>query len=101
MHAYKAISKAPIVPRNTMSSIIVKWKETQQDSQRSPSGQREYLGKKGIKQGGDQYPNGGPNRASVAQRDENLLKGQPSPQHSINQACMIEWLDRSHCEYKA
>ena len=55
------------------------------------------LGEKGLGQEGDQEPYGHSERAPVSLwRWENLPEGQPSLQHSTNQALMVEWPDGSH-----
>jgi hypothetical protein len=90
---YQNNSAALKDPKNTVASIILKWKKF---------GTTETLPieqEKGFGQGGDQEPDGHSDRALkflCGDRWENLPEGQPSLQHSTNQGFMVEWPDRSH-----
>ena len=66
-----------------------------------PPGKTEQSGKKGLGQGGYQEPNGQSDRARVPLWRWENLPGQPSLQHSTNQAFMGEWPDRSPSSVKS
>jgi hypothetical protein len=60
------ISAALKVPKNTVASIILKWKKfgsTKALLRAGPPGQTEQHGEKGLGQGGDQEPDGHSDRA--------------------------------------
>ena len=70
------MSAALKVPKNTVASIILKCKKfgtTKTLPRAGGPGQTDQLREKGLGQGGD------------------LPEGQPSLQHSTNQAYMVEW----------
>ena len=61
----------------------------------------ELSGEKGLGQGGDKELNSHSDSSRVLLwRWENLPEGQPSPQHSTNQAFMVEGPDGSHSSVK-
>ena len=59
---YQNISAALKVPKNTVASIILKWKKFR-TTKSFPPGQTEQSGEKGLGQGGDQEPDGHSDRA--------------------------------------
>ena len=54
---------------------------------------------KDLGQGGDQDPDGPSDKAPMWRLGNNP-EGQPSLQHSTNQAFMVEWRDEDHCSVK-
>ena len=97
---YQNISAALKVSKNTVASIILKWKKFG-TLPRAGCLVKLSNREKGLGQGGDQEPDGHSDRAKVPLwRWENLPEGQPSLQHSINQAFIVEWPDKSHSSVK-
>ena len=84
-----------------LSFLNEKWWRHQDSSKSWPPGYTEQSGEKGLGQGGDQEPDGHWQSCRVPLwRLENLPEGQPSLQHSNNQAFMVEWPDGSHSSLK-
>ena len=90
---YQNISAALKVPKNTVASIILKWKKF--GTTKTLPGLTEQSGEKGLGQGGDQEPDGHSDRAPeflcgdgrTFQKDNHLCN---------NQAIMVEWPDGNH-----
>jgi hypothetical protein len=88
---YQNISAALKVPKNTVASIILKWKKFVITKTLPRTEQTEQSGEKGLGQGGDQETDSHSDRAPVPLwRWESLPEGQPSLQHSTNPAFMVE-----------
>uniref|UniRef100_A0AAZ3PD23 Sleeping Beauty transposase HTH domain-containing protein n=1 Tax=Oncorhynchus tshawytscha TaxID=74940 RepID=A0AAZ3PD23_ONCTS len=99
---YQNIYAALKIPKNTVASIILTWKKFGTTKTLPRVGRPAKLSNRGRRgQGGDQEPDGPTNSAvEFLCGDENLPEGQPSLQHSTNQAFMVEWQDRSHSSVK-
>ena len=91
---YQNISAALKVPKNTVASIILKWKKFGTTKTLLRAGRLAKLSNRGR-------------RAMVREVTLrppeflcNLSEGQPSLQHSTNQAFMVNWPGRSHSSVK-
>ncbi|CDQ64223.1 unnamed protein product [Oncorhynchus mykiss] len=81
---YQKYSAALKVPKNTVASIIHKWEKFGTTKTLPRAGRPAKLSNRGR-------------RALVR---ENLPEGQPSLQHSTNQAFMVEWPDGGYTSVK-
>ena len=98
------ISAAFKVPKNTVASIILKWKKfgTKTLPRAGHPAKLSNQGEKGLVQGGDQEPDSHTYRAPefmcgdgrTFQKDKHLCSTPP------NQALTVEWPDGSHCSVK-
>jgi transposase len=89
---YQNMSAALKVPKNTVTSIILKWKKFGTTKTLPRAGRPAKLSNRGR-------------RAFVKDVTKNSMVtltelGEPSLQHSTNQAIMVEWPDRSHSSVK-
>ena len=99
---YRKMFAALKVPMSTEASLIHKWKKFGTTRTLPRAGRRRRAPEKGLIKGGDQEPDGHSDTASkfLCEEIENLAEGQPSLQHSTNQAFMVEWPDGSHSSVK-
>ena len=89
---YQKMSAALKVPKNTVASILLKWKKF-------GTTKIEHSGEKGLGQGGDQEHDGHSDRVPLWRR-KNLPEGQSSLQHSTNHVMSAPapplWRSRAH-----
>ena len=101
---YQKMSAVLKVPKNIVTSIILKWKKFGATKPLSRAGRLAKLSNQGSGPWSGRWPS---TQWSLWQssrvplwRWENLPEGQPSLQHSTNQTFMVEWTDGSHSSEK-
>ena len=96
---YQIISAALKVPKHTVAFIILKWKKFGTTKTLPRAGHPSKLSNRGRRALVREVTKNPMVTQTELQnplwRWENLPKGQPSLQHSTNQAFMVEWPDRS------
>ena len=100
---YPYISAALKVPKNTVASIILKWKKfgtTKTLPRAGRPGKTEESGEKGLGQGCDQEPDGHSDRAPEFLCGDGRAFQKDNYLCSNNQAFMVEWPDGSHSSVK-
>ena len=85
------------VPNNFGTTIILKWKKFGTTNSLPKAGHQSKLSNRGRRALDREVTK---NTRVPLWRWENLLEGQPSLQHSTNQAFIVEWPDRSHSSVK-
>ena len=97
---YENISAALKVPKNTVVSIILKWNKFGTTKTLPKAGCPAKLGNRGRMALVKELTKNLVVTLTELWRWENLPEGQPSMQHSTNQAYMVEWPDGSHSSLK-
>ena len=101
---YQKMSSALKVPKNTVASIILKWKKFETTKTLPRAGRPAKLSKRGrrtlVRVVTEKPMVTLTELQSSSVERENLPEGKPSLQHSTNQAFMVEWSDGSHSSVK-